>query len=134
MIHNAENSIPTTTARQCNPRAILYTATAILLAIIALSATWLSPAQNPGDLLDQPSPSPAATVPGRYQLQTAVIDTEPTIFRIDTATGRTWQLIGVPAVIQGTRGHVNGWQPVSENPWRTAEAMTQPSKTASPPK
>ena len=64
----------------------------------------------------------------------AVIDTEPTIFRIDTATGRTWQLIGVPAVIQGTRGHVNGWQPVSENPWRTAEAMTQPSKTASPPK
>lgn len=87
-----------------------------------------------GASIPEDAPSPAATVPGRYQLQTAVIDTEPTIFRIDTATGRTWQLIGVPAVIQGTRGHVNGWQPVSENPWRTAEAMTQPSKTASPPK
>lgn len=100
------------------------------LALAVLSLCLLPAASNN---LDKPSPSPSpnATVPGRYQLTPAVIDTEPTIFRLDTATGQTWQLIGVPATIAGHDGHVNGWQPGPENPWTAAAALREPNKTAS---
>ncbi|MFN7563757.1 MAG: hypothetical protein ACK5TH_18410 [Prosthecobacter sp.] len=69
---------------------------------------------------DNTPPSPEGTQVGRYQIaagtlpgvQTAPgITTAPitTTMRIDTVTGRVWQLQAVPLIVQGTTIPVHTW-------------------------
>lgn len=74
---------------------------------------------------DYPPPQPQATVPGRFQLFSAVVTESdatgatPTVFRIDTATGQVWMLerctydltqYGGPAKVL-----IEGWSPIDES-------------------
>jgi hypothetical protein len=65
-------------------------------------------------------PSPGGNVAGRYQLLNGQISTPPNfkpspiILRIDTATGKTWELMSIPVDKNGNSS-VMGWVEVSED-------------------
>jgi hypothetical protein len=65
-------------------------------------------------------PSPDGNVVGRYQLLNGQISTppdskpSPVILRIDTATGKTWEMMSVPVDISG-HSYVTGWVDVTED-------------------
>lgn len=65
---------------------------------------------------DNTPPSPEGIAVNRYQLASGVVPTfsdrqapQPTMFRIDSATGRVWNLVAVPMLVQGQAQPVMTW-------------------------
>jgi hypothetical protein len=74
-------------------------------------------------------PLPQGDKVGRYQLFLGVRNvnrgvSEPVTFRIDTASGQTWQFATVG--IKGSNGLVFGWIPITEQPFHTASHLAKP--------
>jgi FtsP/CotA-like multicopper oxidase with cupredoxin domain len=79
---------------------------------------------------DKAAPSPEGQTPGRYMLYSGKYwggaKDENGLFRIDTATGRTWQMITIVQSGDGNRDHIittTGWDEVNERPFETAEKL-----------
>ncbi len=65
--------------------------------------------------------------PGRFQLLASQFGPDPITLRLDTKTGRTWQLVRVPI---DTTTSIVGWVEVSENPLAMLQQVT--TKPATP--
>jgi hypothetical protein len=68
-------------------------------------------------------------LPGRYQLAVRQGAVGETLYMIDTATGHTWRLQGVPApTVNGSPGMVERWFPIE------MDNQPMPPETVAPPK
>lgn len=86
-----------------------------LMTVAALALIPLVLWASSGD-----APMPEGQSIGRFELvygaepQVGGTQTAPTMFRIDTATGKTWRLISMPLRSNGGVQHFPLWKPVDE--------------------
>lgn len=64
---------------------------------------------------------------GRFQIVTTQHQSEPMTLKIDTITGKTWQLLTV-SVETKPRGTVTGWVEITDTPFEDAERISNNSK------